>query len=254
MTYDAEALNSIDGQLAASRDLVRSGSFSFMAGNEHAEDTNSDKGAFRIVLGRIQHQSVANGASTQSDHGKAAQDSIMDVPEDVKQVRDLESQHKQNHASAKNDRLSILGDYLAGRIIGLRGAGQKPPPRTDFLQVLLCFIGALLSLMLTAGVSIWMAPGLSVPLLLAPLGATVAVLFGLLDSPAGQPRSIFVGTLMSCLIGCIVRVPLGHVLWVGGPLAVALSLSAMQLTGTIHPPVELSCDIALQPRVNWGLP
>lgn len=59
----------------------------------------------------------------------------MDVPEDVKQVRDLESQHKQNHASAKNDRLSILGDYLAGRIIGLRGAGQKPPQRTDFLQV-----------------------------------------------------------------------------------------------------------------------
>ena len=49
----------------------------------------------------------------------------------------------------------------------------------------------MLSLMLAAGISIWMAPGLSVPLLLAPLGATVAVLFGLLDSPAGQPRSIF---------------------------------------------------------------
>ena len=53
-----------------------------------------------------------------------------------------------------------------------------------------------------------------------------------------------VGTLMSCLIGCIVRVPLGHVLWVGGPLAVAISLSAMQLTGTIHPPGDSAIRIA----------
>ena len=45
-----------------------------------------------------------------------------------------------------------------------------------------------------------------------------------------------VGTLVSCLIGSILRVPLGHVLWICGPLAVALSLAFMQLTGTIHPP------------------
>ena len=45
-----------------------------------------------------------------------------------------------------------------------------------------------------------------------------------------------VGTLMSCLIGAILRVPLGHVLWVCGPLAVAVSQAAMQLTNTLHPP------------------
>ena len=49
-------------------------------------------------------------------------------------------------------------------------------------------------------------------------------------------ESCAVGTLVSCLIGAILRVPLGHVLWICGPLAVALSLAFMQLTGTIHPP------------------
>ena len=53
------------------------------------------------------------------------------------------------------------------------------------------FAGAVVSLMLTAWIMIWMAPGLGLPILLAPLGATVAVLFGLLDTPGGQPRSVF---------------------------------------------------------------
>ena len=53
------------------------------------------------------------------------------------------------------------------------------------------FAGALLSLMLTAWIMIWMAPGLGLPILLAPLGATAAVLFALLDTPGGQPRSVF---------------------------------------------------------------
>ena len=59
------------------------------------------------------------------------------APKDVEQVQDLESQDKQNHAPAKNDWLSVFGDYLAGRIVGLRGAGQRPPQRTAFLQVTL---------------------------------------------------------------------------------------------------------------------
>ena len=46
------------------------------------------------------------------------------------------------------------------------------------------------------------------------------------------------GTLLSCLIGAILRVPLGKVLWVCGPLAVAVSSAAMQLTNTLHPPGE----------------
>ena len=58
------------------------------------------------------------------------------------------------------------------------------------VQICAAFAGALLSLMLAAGISLWMAPALSLPLLLAPLGATAATLFGLLDSPPAQPRSV----------------------------------------------------------------
>lgn len=61
------------------------------------------------------------------------------------------------------------------------------------MQVCANFAGALLSLMLAAGISIWMAPALSLPLLLGPLGATAATMFGLLDSAPAQPRCVLGG-------------------------------------------------------------
>ncbi|KAK9861591.1 hypothetical protein WJX84_006733 [Apatococcus fuscideae] len=181
--------------------------------------------------------------------------------EDVAPGPDVEAQRGPARRFTPRGCFCSVRDSLAGRIRDFKGAGKQRPQRAELLQVILTFAGTLLSLMLTAGISIWMTPGLSLPILLAPLGATAATLFGLLDAPAAQPRSVFyemasyqfvniydppgwcaVGTLLSCVVGSILRVPLGHVLYVCGPLAVAITLAVMQLTGTVHPP---GCGITL---------
>ncbi|KAK9816386.1 hypothetical protein WJX74_002587 [Apatococcus lobatus] len=159
---------------------------------------------------------------------------------------DLEAQTTEQGCCSGQGCCWGLGTCLWTRLSGLAGAGQQPPARTPFLQVCANFAGALLSLMLAAGIAIWMAPALSLPLLLGPLGATAATMFGLLDSPPAQPRSVLAGTLLSCLIGAILRVPLGHVLWVCGPLSVAVSIAVMQLSNTLHPPgAGLALSIAM---------
>ena len=59
-----------NAQSSCLQGLVRSGSFSFMAGNEHVEHTSSDKAPSINFMGHLPHPGVANGASTQSDRGK----------------------------------------------------------------------------------------------------------------------------------------------------------------------------------------
>ena len=58
----------------------------------------------------------------------------MPAPKDMEHVLDVESQDKQAHSPARNGWLARLKTYLVDRLIGLKGAGQKAPQRTDVLQ------------------------------------------------------------------------------------------------------------------------
>jgi CBS domain-containing membrane protein len=73
------------------------------------------------------------------------------------------------------------------------------------------------------------------PLLVAPMGASAVLLFGVPASPLAQPWSLLGGNLISALVG------VSCAAWIGSPLAaaalaVALSIGLMFTLRCVHPP------------------
>ena len=97
-------------------------------------------------------------------------------------------------------------------------------------------IGAFIGIALTGLVSTaWLGTGAGPLLLIAPMGASAVLLFGVPASPLAQPWSIIGGNLVAALIGVTAA------RWVPSPLlaaslAVSCSLAAMSLLRCIHPP------------------
>jgi CBS domain-containing membrane protein len=96
--------------------------------------------------------------------------------------------------------------------------------------------GALLSL-LFATLSSYLIGGRfgSIPLLVAPMGATSILIFALPSSPLAQPWSVCFGNFISASIGVACAALLGHHPVVAS-LAVWLSILAMFATRSLHPP------------------
>ncbi|HZU63793.1 MAG TPA: HPP family protein [Novosphingobium sp.] len=96
--------------------------------------------------------------------------------------------------------------------------------------------GAGLGIALTALVSTLLAGGHgALPLLIAPMGASAVLLFGVPASPLAQPWSIIGGNLVAGIIG----VAAAHTIAAPGlaaAVAVALALAAMTVLRCVHPP------------------
>lgn len=60
-----------------------------------------------------------------------------------------------------------------------------------------------------------------------------------------QPRNLIGGHVISALIGVTIYRFLPDIIWITAPLAVALSIVAMQLTKTLHPPGGATALIAI---------
>lgn len=96
--------------------------------------------------------------------------------------------------------------------------------------------GAFLGIALTGLVSTaWYGSLQGLPLLMAPIGASTVLLFGVPASPLAQPWSIIGGNLVAALIGVTATQ------WLASPLlaaavAVACALAAMSALRCVHPP------------------
>lgn len=71
------------------------------------------------------------------------------------------------------------------------------------------------------------------------------LVYGAPQAPFSQPRNLIGGHCLSALIGVTVFLLLGDQGILACPLAVALSIFAMQLTGTVHPPGGATALIAV---------
>jgi CBS domain-containing membrane protein len=111
-----------------------------------------------------------------------------------------------------------------------------PPPVTvDKREQARIVIGALVGILLTALLSHW--AGVSSPLtwIVAPMGASAVLVFGVPTSPLAQPWAVVAGNTMSALIG------VACARWVGpvdmaAAVAVALAIAAMLALRCLHPP------------------
>lgn len=98
----------------------------------------------------------------------------------------------------------------------------------------------------------FVASHFSLPLLLAPFGASAVLLFSVYDSPLSQPRNMLFGHVLSALIGGMIA--LVHVTLFGSifatekylsiAIAVATAIFMMQVLGITHPPVGATAFIA----------
>src|SRR5580704_4260143 len=97
-------------------------------------------------------------------------------------------------------------------------------------------LGALLGIAFTGGtMHFLLGPAASIPLLVAPMGASAVLLFAVPASPLAQPWSIIGGNLVSATVGVACAG------WIADPvgaaaLAVALAICLMFALRCVHPP------------------
>lgn len=81
--------------------------------------------------------------------------------------------------------------------------------------------------------------------LIGSFGASSVLIYGAIQSPLAQPRNLIGGHVISALIGVTVFKLLPDIIWLTAPMAVALSIVAMQITKTLHPPGGATALIAV---------
>ena len=88
------------------------------------------------------------------------------------------------------------------------------------------------------------------PLIMAPLGATSVLAFGVPDSPLAQPRNIIGGNFLAGLVSLICLHIFGSEPWVMA-VAVGTAIGLMQLTKTLHPPAGAVALVAIMTNADW---
>lgn len=81
--------------------------------------------------------------------------------------------------------------------------------------------------------------------LIGSFGASSVLIYGVIQSPLAQPRNLIGGHVISAAIGVTIFQLLPNILWLTAPLAVSLSIIAMQYTKTLHPPGGATALIAV---------
>jgi CBS domain-containing membrane protein len=108
--------------------------------------------------------------------------------------------------------------------------------RTSPIERLRSSVGALVGIFLTGLVStLAVGSDVSLPLLIAPMGASAVLLFAAPTSPLAQPWSILGGNSVAAMIGvsCAMLIPNPVA---AAAVAVGLAIAAMLLLGCLHPP------------------
>lgn len=107
------------------------------------------------------------------------------------------------------------------------------------------FLGAFIGIFIIAFLQSLHLTQLENTFLIGSFGATAVLLYGAIESPLAQPRNLIGGHLISAIIGVSVAKICPDVLYLTAPLAVALSIIAMQWTKTMHPPGGATALIAV---------
>ncbi|SDL21972.1 HPP family protein [Pedobacter sp. ok626] len=81
--------------------------------------------------------------------------------------------------------------------------------------------------------------------LIGSFGASSVLVYGIINSPLAQPRNLIGGHMISAIIGVTVFKLFAGELWFACALAVSLSIVAMQITKTLHPPGGATALIAV---------
>lgn len=112
----------------------------------------------------------------------------------------------------------------------LKGGGSLPP-RPSVALLLKGLIGGFVGILVLS----YLGDISGVPWIMAPFGATCAILFAAPTSPLAQPRNVIGGHLITSSVGLAALYGLGDSILVMS-LAVGVAIMMMQFFRAVHPP------------------
>ncbi|RLA07500.1 MAG: HPP family protein [Gammaproteobacteria bacterium] len=116
-------------------------------------------------------------------------------------------------------------------------SNDKIPPRLPLIKILWSFIGSFVAIFLVANLSrLNSFEMLDNLFLVTSFGASAVLVFGAPQADYSQPRNLLGGHILSAIIGISVYEFLPFDITVLAAVAVSLSVVAMHLTRTLHPP------------------
>ncbi|NJB84102.1 HPP family protein [Wenyingzhuangia aestuarii] len=115
----------------------------------------------------------------------------------------------------------------------------------DYTETFWSFIGGFVGIALIALLQSFYLPKQESVFLIGSFGASCVLIYGAIQSPLAQPRNLIGGHLVSAIIGVTVFKFLPDIIYLTAPLAVSLSIVAMQYTKTLHPPGGATALIAV---------
>jgi len=134
---------------------------------------------------------------------------------------------------------------LLQSLLGVGATGQVPA-RASTRSAMAAGAGGAIAIFVVATLS----ASSSVALMMAPLGATCFLAFGVPESPLAQPRNIIFGHIIAATVGLIVLNLVGS-----GPLALSLgvgiAIAAMQLLRAGHPPAGANPLVIIGAGADW---
>ncbi len=115
----------------------------------------------------------------------------------------------------------------------------------DYKEKFWSFLGSFIGIGVIAFIQSLYLPELENVFLIGSFGASSVLIYGAIQSPLAQPRNLIGGHVVSALIGVTIAKFLPGIIWITAPLAVSLSIVAMQFTKTLHPPGGATALIAV---------
>jgi CBS-domain-containing membrane protein len=112
-------------------------------------------------------------------------------------------------------------------------------------EIILSVCGIFICLLLLAYLDYFVISQTDRLLFIASMGSSAILIFGISRSSLAQPRNLLGGHLLSAIIGVTVYKLFPELPWLASALAVALSMSVMSATDTLHPPGGSTALIAV---------
>jgi CBS domain-containing membrane protein len=97
-------------------------------------------------------------------------------------------------------------------------------------------LGAFFGIILTSVVTYWVVgPNVNLPLLMAPIGASAVLLFGVPSSPLAQPWSILGGNMVAAIVGVSFAIMIKDAV-IAAAFALSVAIALMFALRCLHPP------------------
>jgi CBS-domain-containing membrane protein len=131
-----------------------------------------------------------------------------------------------------------------------RRAPSKAISRNDHRNVLAGAVAGLGSA-IAVGAMEWFSLAAHYPLAVIPFATSIVLVIGSPKAEPAQPRALVGGHLVTTLVGCAVLKLTGPQAWAAAA-AVGLSILAMYVTGTFHPPAGINPLLVVSGNLPWS--